>query len=783
MVSRSLPDFTADILFDEASRIENIRRTLLDLYISEGYQFLMPPLLELMDSLKSNKEERFDNKIFSLFDNYSGKLLGVRPDITPQIARIDKFLSDNCSLNKVSRYCYFGSVLHSIPDGLFSSREPFQIGCEVFGSEKLEVDFEIQSIALRSLLSFGITKASLNITHRGIFLALCELDPILNERQSEVIALLRAKDLDGLKEISQVLKEETGIALLNLVNLYGDFKSVISKARNLLPKVGKIQNALDELESLIFKINKLSYFQEYPSWEMVVDLADLDGYQYHTGIMFSIYIDGWHDAVLRGGRYGKSSTILGNSRSAVGFSLELKSLSDIIQKFNKNSSHTSNFKKCYSKHGSSGKSVVVVGAQWGDEGKGKIVDLLTENVSGVVRFQGGHNAGHTLVVDGKKIILSLIPSGILHENVTCFIGNGVVLSPIALVKEIESLEKIGIKVKQKLKISWGCPLVLPSHGFLDKAYEKAKGNNKIGTTGRGIGPAYEDKVARRSLRVFDLKDSDKFREKLENILLYHQSILREVFGVDDKIEKNLIYEEVTNAASVILKLATDVSSELSLSFSNGNNILFEGAQGSLLDIDHGTYPFVTSSNCVAGAVGAGVGLGPKHFEYVLGIAKAYTTRVGEGPFPTEVHGEIGKLLAEKGAEFGSVTGRPRRTGWFDGVAMRRSIQMNGIVSLCITKLDVLDGIDKLCICTGYETQDGTISIMPIFEKDKKYKPIYEVLPGWNKSTQQAKSWSDLPRNAKNYLEKISEILDIPISIVSTGPERKSIIFLSNPFLS
>lgn len=428
-----------------------------------------------------------------------------------------------------------------------------------------------------------------------------------------------------------------------------------------------------------------------------------------------------------------------------------------------------------------GKSIVILGSQWGDEGKGKVVDLLMEQAAVVVRFQGGHNAGHTLVINGKKTILRLIPSGILHPNVTCLIGNGVVLSPTALLQEISELEQRGVKVTERLKISEACTLIMPYHVALDQARESAKGKAKIGTTGRGIGPAYEDKVARRSLRFGDLLDPKRFATKLEETLAYHNFIL-EHYHQHEVIDYHQLLDSMLALVPQLEPMRADVSALLTEYRLNGSNIIFEGAQGTLLDVDHGTYPFVTSSNTVAGAASTGSGFGPLYLNYILGITKAYTTRVGSGPFPTELHDETGKYLAERGHEFGSVTGRPRRCGWLDMVILQRSIQLNSLSALCMTKLDVLDGLPVLRINVGYRLHGQELRVQPSETTNlAECEPIYEELPGWTESTLGVKSFQELPINAQKYLLRIEQLAGIPIDIISTGPDRNETIILRNPF--
>lgn len=428
-----------------------------------------------------------------------------------------------------------------------------------------------------------------------------------------------------------------------------------------------------------------------------------------------------------------------------------------------------------------GKSVVVLGSQWGDEGKGKIVDMLMEQASIAVRFQGGHNAGHTLVIDGKKTILRLIPSGILHAHVQCMIGNGVVLSPTAFLEELAELEQRGVPASSRMKISDACTLILPYHVALDRAREQARGKSAIGTTGRGIGPAYEDKVARRALRFSDLFNEKRLSEKLEQVLDYHNFILQH-YHKHEPVEFRPLLDNLLMMAPKLAPMRADVAALLTQYRKEGKNIMFEGAQGTLLDIDHGTYPFVTSSNTVAGAASVGSGFGPQGLNYILGITKAYTTRVGSGPFPTELKDEVGTHLSTRGHEFGSVTGRPRRCGWLDMAALRRSIELNSFSGLCITKLDVLDGLKTLKICTGYKL-NGKDCVMPPVESDlfEQCEPIYTEMSGWQESTASIREFKDLPLNAQKYLLRVEELAGVPIDIISTGPDRKDTIMLRDPF--
>lgn len=430
-----------------------------------------------------------------------------------------------------------------------------------------------------------------------------------------------------------------------------------------------------------------------------------------------------------------------------------------------------------------GKHVVVVGTQWGDEGKGKIVDLLMHDAKVVVRYQGGHNAGHTLKINGEKTVLRLIPSGILRPNVQCYIGNGVVLSPEALLVEIKELENKGIDVRSRLFISPSCPLILPCHVALDKAREAHKAGAAIGTTGRGIGPAYEDKIARRALRVGDLFHRERFVAKLTDLLDYHNFVLTH-YHHQPAVDVQAILDDSLIWAEALKSMVTDVSSRLHEHREQSDAILFEGAQGVFLDVDHGTYPFVTSSNTCVGSVVNGAGFGPRYIDYVLGITKAYTTRVGGGPFPTELTDDVGKRLAERGNEFGAVTGRPRRCGWFDAVLLSRSIELNSLTGLCLTKLDVLDGLDVLRIAVAYRDANGCVLTRPpqAAEDFEGLEPIYEEMPGWHESTADVTSFEKLPGNALAYIRRIEALLGIPVDILSTGPERDSTIILHHPFL-
>ena len=428
------------------------------------------------------------------------------------------------------------------------------------------------------------------------------------------------------------------------------------------------------------------------------------------------------------------------------------------------------------------KNIVVLGTQWGDEGKGKVVDLLTDRAKYVVRYQGGHNAGHTLVIDGEKTVLHLIPSGILRENVTCIIGNGVVLSPEALMTEVTMLEERGVPVRERLKISEACPLILPYHVALDVAREKARGAKAIGTTGRGIGPAYEDKVSRRGLRVGDLFNAEDFAAKLKEVLDIHNFTLTQYYG-EEAVDFDKTLADAMAVADILRAMVVDVTDELDKAQKAGLPIMFEGAQGTLLDIDHGTYPYVTSSNTTVGGVATGAGFGPLNLDYVLGIVKAYTTRVGSGPFPTELDDAVGEHLGVKGHEFGATTGRKRRTGWFDAVAMKRAVQINSITGFCLTKLDVLDGLETLQICVGYKDKDGNVKDVPPMAADgyDLVTPVYEEMPGWSDNTFGVTDYDLLPQAAKDYIARLEVITGVPVDIISTGPDRNETIVMRHPY--
>ena len=426
-------------------------------------------------------------------------------------------------------------------------------------------------------------------------------------------------------------------------------------------------------------------------------------------------------------------------------------------------------------------NVAVIGSQWGDEGKGKIVDWLSSRADVVVRFQGGHNAGHTLVIDGKVYKLHLLPSGIVRPGKLSIIGNGVVVDPWALLAEIENVRGQGVEITpQSLKLADNAALILPVHGAIDRAAEAAKGKKSIGTTGRGIGPAYEDKVARRGIRVCDLANPELLKEKLENLLHHHNTLLRG-YGAEE-FTVQAVHDSLMQIAGSILQYAAPVWKELHAANANGKRILFEGAQGTMLDVDHGTYPFVTSSNTLAAAAAAGAGIGPRSIGYVLGITKAYTTRVGSGPFPTEQLNDIGELIGARGHEFGTTTGRKRRCGWFDAVLVRQSVHVGGIDGIALTKLDVLDELDELCICTGYELDGKMIDHIPAGQAEQAaIKPVYETMPGWKESTRGARSWADLPAAAVKYVRRIEELIEAPVTLLSTSPERDDTILMRDPF--
>ena len=428
-----------------------------------------------------------------------------------------------------------------------------------------------------------------------------------------------------------------------------------------------------------------------------------------------------------------------------------------------------------------GKNVVVLGTQWGDEGKGKIVDLLTESAAAVVRFQGGHNAGHTLVIDGKKTVLHLIPSGVLRKGVECIIGNGVVLAPDALLEELKMLEKEGVPATERLKLSEACQLILPYHVALDMARERARGNKAIGTTGRGIGPAYEDKISRRGLRLGDMLDTERFTEKLKEVMEYHNYALKNYFKAEE-VSYEKVLEDSLRMAEKLRPMVIDVPYTLHQMRKDGKNIMFEGAQGTLLDIDHGTYPYVTSSSTTAGGACTGSGVGPKNIDYILGITKAYTTRVGSGPFTTELFDDIGAHIADIGKEQGATTGRNRRCGWLDVVVLRRAMQINSITGICVTKMDVLDELETIKICVAYELDGVRMEVPPINTQEfARCTPVYEEHPGWKSKTFGITKYEDLPEKAKAYLKRMEELLETPIDIISTGPDRDHTMILRNPY--
>ena len=428
-----------------------------------------------------------------------------------------------------------------------------------------------------------------------------------------------------------------------------------------------------------------------------------------------------------------------------------------------------------------GKFVVVLGTQWGDEGKGKVVDLLTEDATAVVRFQGGHNAGHTLVIDGKKTVLHLVPSGILRDGIECMIGNGVVLAPDALLHELDMLEEEGVPASQRLKISEACHLILPYHVALDVAREIARGKKAIGTTGRGIGPAYEDKISRRGIRLGDLLDTERFKEKLKEVMEYHNYSLKHYFNAEE-VDYQKVLDESLQMAERMRPMIIDVPHRLQQLRKEGKHIMFEGAQGTLLDIDHGTYPYVTSSSTTAGGACTGSGVGPNDLDYILGITKAYTTRVGSGPFPTELFDDTGAHIAQVGKELGATTGRPRRCGWLDAVALRRSMHINSITGMCVTKLDVLDDVETIKICTHYQLDGSTLEVPPINTTEfARCVPVYEEMAGWQSTTYGVTSYDALPENAKLYLKRMEALLETPVDIISTGPDRDHTIIVRHPY--
>ncbi len=690
-----LPEYIEDILPAEAARIESLRRLVLDLFFKNKFELVMPPLLEYMDSLLTGTGHDMELRTFKVVDQLSGRMMGVRADITPQVARIDAHL-----LNRkgVTRLCYCGSVLHTRPLVPGATREPIQIGAEIFGEAGVAADLEILRLLCDSLALAGVRGARVDIGHVAVFRSIVREAKVNAELEAELFEALQKKDVPALKSLTRKINSLARNAILLLPELYGGAE-VLAIAEKKLPKIDSLQKALKTLRALANACSIQASF----------DLAELRGYHYHSGVVFDAYCGGGAASasilIARGGRYDEVGKAFGRARPATGFSIDLRSL-----------------------------------ASW-----------LTDRAQGVVRFQGGHNAGHTLVIAGKKTVLHLIPSGILRGDVDCYIGNGVVLSPEALLSEIDELEAAGVRgVVARLIISEACPLILPYHAALDRAREAARGEKKIGTTGRGIGPAYEDKVARRAIRLQDLLNPERFASKLEELLEFHNFVLQH-FYKQEKIDFRKTLDETLALAPRLVPLVADVPRALYHANKAGKNLLFEGAQGSLLDIDHGTYPFVTSSNCVAGAAAAGAGIGPHQLHYILGITKAYTTRVGGGPFPTELSDDVGERLRQRGQEFGATTGRPRRTGWFDAAALKRSIQINGVSGLCITKLDVLDGVEAVKICVGYEVEGEMSDILPVgAEELERCVPVYEELPGWMESTVGVKTYKGLPKPARAY---------------------------------
>ena len=840
-----LPEHIADVLPAQARRLEDLRRHLLAKAASFGFEQVMPPLLEHLEALLTGTGRELDLRTFKLVDQLSGRSLGLRADTTPQVARIDAHLLNRVG---VTRLCYCGPVLHTLPQAPMATREPLQLGAEIFGHAGLEADLEVQDLALDSLHAAGLTELVLDMADARIVRAVLVGLPVDGQVLAEVAAALAEKNSARLQQLCASFPAEVRAGLLALPGLYGDL-SVLDRARQQLPDRPLIHAALADLDWLAGQLA-----HSHPELRIGFDLADMGGYGYYSGVRFAVYAPGAADALLRGGRYDEVGAVFGRNRPAVGFSTDLKVLAGCApppplrmavrapwrddaelrvairllrgqgeavvcmlpgheqesDEFDcdrelvavdgqwvlralraPRSLDATNWKQRnmqQDQRAAAGRNVVVVGTQWGDEGKGKVVDWLTDHAQGVVRFQGGHNAGHTLVIKGVKTALQLIPSGIMRDGVPCYRGTGVVVDPIHLVGEIERLEKIGVEVRSRLHISESCPLIMPFHVAVDKAREvlrEASGVGKIGTTGKGIGPAYEDKVARRALRVQDLKHPDRFAAKLRELLALHNHALSGYLQAE-VLEFQPLYDQAMQVAEALKPMMADVGYALHKAHARGANLLFEGAQGTLLDIDHGTYPFVTSSNCVAGNAAAGAGVGPDMLHYVLGITKAYTTRVGSGPFPTELDmaqpGTVGYHLSTVGQERGVVTGRARRCGWLDAAALKRSMIINGVSGLCITKLDVLDTLPEIKVCVGYRLAGQDIDILPLDADDiAACEPVFETFPGWMESSFGVTEWDRLPANAKAYLLRVQEMIGVPIAMVSTGPDRDHTIVLQHPY--
>ncbi len=775
------PEGIEDLLPKQAKKLEYYRRKLLDGFEVAGYQLVLPPIAEFTDSLLTGTAHNLAIDTCRFTDQESGKMMGVRADMTPQVARI--ITHPIFKQQQQVRLCYVGEVLKSHNNKAKGSRSPIQIGAELFGSAGVDSDIEVISIMLSSLSSLGLNNLTLSLGHVSIVDQLMALAEIDGAEKQQVIDILQRKAVPEFNVFISNLKlnQQLKNAFNNLLSLCGDANTVLDNANSLLGLSTKIDESLNSLTKINNHFKKdLNNNLTNNNLTIHLDLADLRGFDYHTGIIFSCYAaDKKLYRIAKGGRYDSIGAEFGMTKPATGFSLDLRSSLDILKDIPAAAKANKLTKT----------NVVIVGTQWGDEGKGKIVDLLTDRVAAVVRFQGGHNAGHTLVIGDKTTVLHLIPSGILRENVACLIGNGVVLSPEALTKEVTQLESSGLKVKQRLKISEACPLILDYHVALDQARELARGKKAIGTTGRGIGPAYEDKVARRGLRAGDFKNMEQFKEKLNNVLEYHNFMLVNFYKAEP-VSFDALWEKCKIYAKLIIPMLADIPNLIEAYNKAGKNIMFEGAQGTLLDIDQGTYPYVTSSNTTAGGAASGSGIGPCQLDYVLGITKAYATRVGAGPFPTELcydvekdeGDEIGKILGTRGREFGATTGRQRRCGWLDIVALRRSAQVNSLTGICLTKLDVLDTLAEIKVCTHYIKDGKKIYLPPVSADEYELvEPQFKTFKGWQSSTVGVSSWQQLPIEAKEYINFLEQEIGVKVAILSTGPDRAETLILADPF--
>jgi adenylosuccinate synthase len=796
-----LPENLEDILPPQAQRIDATRAKLLDLFRVHGYELVIPPMLEYMESLLTGTGD-LDLRTFKLVDQLSGRMMGVRADITPQVARIDAHL-----LNRkgVTRLCYAGSVLLTRPRGLDSTREPLQIGAEIYGHSGIESDLEIQQLLAESLAASGVSGARLDIGHvavSGRSAGAAESAPTWNQLY---------EDYRGgtCRRCGRRRKNSQDAArCCSPFELYGD-GAVIDRARRALLSIGNRPRCAASRRSR----------RQDPG---VVDLADLRGYHYHSGVVFAAYASGVANAIALGGRYDEVGKAFGRARPATGFSMDLRDLVRAAPSENGiaaiRAPHSSDpgLATAIRKLRGAGEVVVVRLPGHASEPvapgcdrelakrRGKWIVKLGRRRDGQERRSHGFSGGATrrarssggspitrgrwcasgraqcrpTLVIGEETVL--VPSGILRKGVTCYIGNGVVLSPRALIDEMDELERAGIEVAARLRVSEACPLILPFHAAIDLARESAQGAAKIGTTGRGIGPAYEDKIARRAIRVRDLMVPQRFTAKLEPLMDFHNFVLTKYLGAK-AVDLAKTRDEALALAPRLEPMVTDVSRALYRASDAGESLLFEGAQGALLDVDHGTYPYVTSSNCVAGAAAAGAGIGPQMLHYVLGITKAYATRVGSGPFPTELMDSTGELLRTRGQEFGATTGRPRRCGWFDAAALRRSIQINGVSGLCITKLDVLDGMEEVRLCTGYRIDGRPEDLLPVGAEEAAPASLYTALPGWKQSTVGVNAYDKLPARAREYLERLQSLCGVSVDMISTGADRNETIVRRHPF--